>query len=59
MNLVEHTITAILSEPYRYENGYWVVRIEYDCWEHVRVENHLCWTEEEAKNLKVGDKFIA
>lgn len=57
MNKAKHVITEILSQPLYYENGYYVVKVAYDSYGHKGVEYRLCWTEEEAKALKVGDVY--
>ncbi len=58
MNLIEHWITAILSEPEERYNKFWV-RVAYTC-EGGKGESNLIFnTLEEAKQIKVNDKFLA
>lgn len=58
MNLIDHWVTAILSEPEERYNKFWV-RVSYDCIGGKGESNLMFDTLEEAKQIKVNDKFLA
>lgn len=57
MNLTEHFVTEVKSEPY-FKYG-WCVDVLADSWGNVQPTTVICTTEDEAKNVKPGYKFEA
>ena len=58
MNLIDHWITAILSEPEEMYNKFWI-RVSYTCEGGTGESNLMFETLDEAKSIKVNDKFLA
>ena len=57
MNIVQCTVTKVLSEPYF--NHIWCVDVDADSWGNVQKTTVYCKTKEQADNVKVGYKFEA
>lgn len=58
MNLIDCTVTSLLSEPYiKYDH--WWIKCEYVAEGIKGVTNIHFDTEEEAKCIKIGHKFLA
>lgn len=57
MNALEAVVVQILSEPYFECDKWWVV-IRYDCWGTITQSKLMFNTEEEAKNVFIGFKFL-
>lgn len=58
MNLLECTVTEILSAPFE-DYGRWWIKIKYDCYS-VSSETHImCDTKEDSEKVKIGFKFMA
>lgn len=58
MNLIEHYVTEVLSEPYEKYNA-WFVDVKVTCYGHESIQSIYCKTEEDAKNVKIGHMFLA
>lgn len=62
MNLLEHYVIKVLSNPYKTTYGdsnCWEVDVEYDCY-GCKGKSKLCFqTKEEAEQVKVGYVFMA
>ena len=58
MNLIDHWIIAVLSEPEERYNKFWV-RVYYACEGGTGESNLMFDTLEEASQIKVNDKFLA
>jgi hypothetical protein len=58
MNLIDCTVTKVLSEP-RFEYGKWWVNVEYDSWGSKSEASVMLNTEEEAKLVGVGYEFLS
>lgn len=58
MNILEHSVTKILSQPYR-QFGRWWVDVEYTCWGSAGKSNLMFDTEAAAKAVGVGHTFQA
>lgn len=56
MNLLDCTVTKILSQPYR-QFGSWWVDVEYDSWGSTGRSNLMFRTEEGARAVAVGHVF--
>ncbi len=58
MNLLECTVTEVLSIPFEdYEK--WWVRVEYNCYSVTSSTQIMFDTKEEAEKVKEGFKFMA
>ena len=57
MNLLDAVVTKVLSEPY-YKYNRWFVTVEYDCWGSLSVSDLMFNTEDEAKAVIIGYKFV-
>ena len=57
MNLINCTVTKILSKPYYKYDKWWVI-VEYDCYGR-KSEKSLCFkNKEQSEKLKVGTVFL-
>ena len=56
MNLLEGTVTEVLSEPLFKWNKWWV-EVEYNCYGRFSKTELMFSTEEKAKEVKVGFTF--
>lgn len=57
MNLIDCFVEEIISEPYEKFNMWWV-NVKSDCYGNIS-EGHLMFsTEEKAKELKIGHKYL-
>lgn len=57
MNLVQSTVKKVIGKPYF--NHLWCVNVEADCWGHTSKQTVTVKTEEEAKLVKPGYKFMS
>ena len=58
MNLLDASVTKIISCKPKYKfDKYWV-RVEYECYGHNSLTDLMFNSEEEALSLKVGFKFL-
>lgn len=57
MNLLEHYVTEIKSEPYE-EYGKWWVDVIATCYGHDGEYSVLCETLNHAKNVNIGYVFM-
>ena len=55
MNLTEHVVTEVKSEPYF--NHMWCVDVLADSWGRISPATVMCDTEVEAGEVKIGYKF--
>lgn len=57
MNLLDHTVTKVLSEPYEKYDKWWV-RVESECYGS-KIESSIMFTSKEnAEQVKVGYVFL-
>ena len=56
MNVLDASVTKILSQPYR-KFGSWWVDVEYTCWGSAGRSNLMFKTEQAAKAVVVGHTF--
>lgn len=57
MNLLDHAVTKILSEPYDKYNKWWV-RVEYECYGNKGESSIMFNSKEQAEEVKVGYVFL-
>ena len=57
MNLLEAEVIEVLSEPY-FKHDKWWVTVNYDCYDLKSKTELMFNTEEEAKKVEVGFKFL-
>ena len=58
MNLLECTVTEVLSKPFE-DYGRWWVKVKYDCYSVPSETQIMFDTKEESKKVEVGFKFMA
>jgi len=58
MNLVDCTVTKILSEPY-FEYGKWFIKVEYNCYGNLSETSLMFREKEYAEKVSVGYVFQA
>lgn len=58
MNLVECYVIKVKSKPFE-SYGKWWVEVDYDCYGRVSNTQIMFDTEEEAKDVKKGFKFLS
>lgn len=57
MNLLDHTVKKVLSEPYEKYNKWWV-RVEYECYGTKGEASIMFKTKEEAEKVTVHYVFL-
>lgn len=57
MNLLDSTVTMVLSKPYE-QYGKWWVDVKYDCWGRESKSKLMFDSLEEAAKMKPGYKFL-
>ncbi|EPL7679801.1 hypothetical protein RG089_002842 [Elizabethkingia anophelis] len=59
MNLVDCYVTEVIKLNHNTALDKWVVEVKYDCYGRIDTTMLLFNTEEEAKSVKIGYKFLA
>ena len=57
MNLLDASVTKVLGEPFFKWNKWWV-RVEYKCWGRDSKTELMFSTEDKAKSVEIGFKFL-
>lgn len=58
MNLVDHVVTKVNSEPF-FKYGKWFVKVTSDCYGRLTESELMFSTEEAAKAVQVGHVYLA
>ena len=57
MNLLDHTVTKVLSKPYEKYDKWWV-RVECECYGNIGEHLIMFNSKEQAEEVKVGYVFL-